>query len=612
MTLEQGKLRLSKKNKPTIEMDGNVFNPSEGEFSQSILDHLESLNGQEVEFERVGGQPKKIRKLGEDFLAPKTTVVKAEASKKSSPKQGQSHSQDGATRRSSRPRSNVPNQPQPRKEQHDTPMPKNPDFHNPYNFVPAPPRNTNDSELGDHCPAGQDSFHSNRYTGQIRVQMLTKTPLLLPDTANVREDQNGHKTYPLQVDEQGKPLVPASGVRGMLRTAYEIITNSRFGKFDQEHQKKLEYRETQHPYNKVPYHLSPWDLLCDCLKPADDIQQLSPADRVFGWVRAEKKDSRTQGTQQEPVATRGLLRVGSVTCKTDASNAVETFSGQALPLAILSTPKPQQGRFYVAKSSRGEAQDHGLSKVNAGYSRGKGLRGRKVYPHQKSLPSGHWNDPLTDRTQQMNGAPDHYQEYRRPKKHGREQRDDQNRSILGWVKPDTQFSFSIHVHNLSKVELGALLWLLSLPADHFLRFGGGKPLGFGSVHLTIESCEVYTGNELSTRYDSWESKPKETDVQTQQNNIKAFQDALCQAYPSSNNHVNFDDIPFIRAFLVGCKGFDDELPIHYPRATENGDPGPPNPDGESFRWFVANEKNSARYVLQDLSEETGLPTLKRT
>lgn len=37
-----------------------------------------------------------------------------------------------------------------------------------------------------------------------------------------------------------------------------------------------------------------------------------------------------------------------------------------------------------------------------------------------------------------------------------------SRSIQAWVKPEVKFKFTIDVVNLSSVELGALLWLLSL------------------------------------------------------------------------------------------------------------------------------------------------------
>jgi len=62
-------------------------------------------------------------------------------------------------------------------------------------------------------------------------------------------------------------------------------------------------------------------------------------------------------------------------------------------------------------------------------------------------------------------------------------------------------------------------------------------------------------------------------------------------------------------FVVACRGHEDDRPIHYPRATANGQPGPPSPDGESFKWFVANERDGARYALPDLATDRGLPTL---
>jgi CRISPR-associated protein (TIGR03986 family) len=275
-------------------------------------------------------------------------------------------------------------------------------------------------------------------------------------------------------------------------------------------------------------------------------------------------------------------------------------------LAILSTPTPQQGRFYVAGSPLGEAQRDGLSKAEAGYSIGKGLRGRKVYPHHAGLPDGHWDEPMHDRTQERRDGRAHYQEYRRPQKNRHEQGDDQNRSILGWVKPGAQFTFELNVHNLSAVELGALLWLLKLPDGHFFRFGGGKPLGLGSVRLTIDDVEVRTGQDLLFRYSAWHTLSAPADPSEMA--IQSFKEVLRKAYPPPVGE-GFESVSFIAAFLAACRGFDDGLPIHYPRAPEDGEPGPPSPDGESFKWFVANERDR-KLALPDLAKDKGLPTLE--
>lgn len=189
---------------------------------------------------------------------------------------------------------------------------------------------------------------------------------------------------------------------------------------------------------------------------------------------------------------------------------------------------------------------------------------------------------------------------------GVEQRDEQNRSILGWVKPGCRFVFDIHVTNLSKIELGALLYLLDLKEKHYHRFGGGKPLGFGSVRLQIMDCDLLTGDSLRERYSTWISKRKPDNIS--KISVDTFKDAVQRAYCQNREH-SFEEVLFIKAFLRSCQGFDDHLSIHYPRATENGSPGSPNPNGESFRWFVANEKNEPHYVLCDLVNDKGLPTL---
>lgn len=867
MTLERGVLVVTPGKRgaaPTIRVrdKGTVFSPRQGEVSQSILDQLKDFNGKEVEFERVRGQPEQIREVGGRFIPPGMGRREAQQGGQWRDARGDQGAQRGEGQRRDPRRDARPDerQPGPRLGNQSNPiqsgkLARRADFHNPYNFIPAPPRKLGDPDLGDHGPVPQDEFAADRYTGWIRVRMVAETPLLVPDTENVRESDQHHKTFGLRLGADGKPLIPASGVRGMLRSAYEAVTNSRFGRFSYaQHRVRLAFRMDAHdglkliparvengqirlltgtsnvgsdggpvgpiyatwlpryqngqthdhtvkyPTNSLPQHgdevvcwvecfqhhrwdnkrnqhvqdfkywkvrkivraghllgaappastagpkrdrqswheplgqpmrqaqgwvcvtnaninrkhdervffvdaaarvpgpfpmtdvesakwrelvcnyqsihkeqvrkrredgqqpdaylgpepgqtawsrhvytpgedelrdgtlcyvrlnasktgvdalfpvmiarelypVSPWTLLHASLRPAETLDQISPADRVFGWVRVDTD----QRAKKQPVAVRGLLRVGPVRCESSGAEsvaeAVEPFSGDGVPLAILSTPKPQQGRFYVAKSTQGEAQSNALSKVQAGYTSDKGLRGRKVYPHHKNLPSGYWDNPMQDRTQQAAGNPPHYQEYRRPLKNNQEQRDDQNRSVRGWVKPGTKFTFDLHVHNLSKVELGALLWLLTLPEGHFFRFGGGRPLGFGSVRLSIDSCDLRTGAELGARYAAWLDTSAADDPRGDA--IQAFKDALRHAY-GSEPPTNFDDIRFIKAFLVACRGFDDGLPIHYPRASQNGQDVPPAPEGESFRWFVANERQEQRYALPDVWIDRGLPAL---
>jgi len=755
------------------------------------------------------------------------------------------------------------------------------EFHNPYNFVPTPLRNTAHPKLGDHEPAGHDHYIAETYSGKLHVTMKAITPLLLLDTARMHIDANEHKSYPVRMDAEGKPLINPTAIKGMLRSAYEAVTNSRMSVF-KDHDERLAFRmeaneglrsipariekdalngqvyvvlytgtstrdsdgtprkstvradkrkystmyaawirrhkwhgryatsklggkhgdkvwayitrwehnrfdfwnvveistvapgpsapppsenrktlwtekrsdgterdwrwnnatpsstpsgqwvegyichtneniqnkhderlffntsfsvekvllEERHigewkrlvenyyqehdngqgglkdppedikdwsrhikqfkttQYQKRDFELqdgtlcyvrgkinatgmfevdeiypvmisrrlheqSPAELLDKLLHPAKLITQLSPADRVFGWVRQilPKEDDLTADEQKLPEekkavgAYRGQIRIGTVECK--SKDAIQTFGDPDkpntwLPLQILGQPKPQQGRFYVAKNKDGDAQEKGMSNEQAGYndSTTKSLRGRKVYPHHDSVPGNYWvddnalkaelNSAQSDLSQEalQNNGKTYFREYIRPK--SGDPCDKQNRSIQGWVKPGTEFEFDIHFTNLSNVELGALLWLLTLNKENeakYFRFGGGKPLGFGSVRVEFvkDGSDIKSGKELREgRYSSLDDSSLSIGTV---DHIDNFRKAVQEAYGKP-----FEGVAFIAAFGKASTGFGD-LPVHYPRKSNA-----PRPEGESFKWFVANNsKDGFKLTLPNLCDDKGLP-----
>ncbi|MBF2056638.1 MAG: TIGR03986 family CRISPR-associated RAMP protein [Cyanobacterium sp. T60_A2020_053] len=738
------------------------------ELSEKRQKNIEQLQGLIVELEEVNGQPQKIREKGKSWEI--SAQPKAKVTTSSIKVTG--------------------------------------DFRNPYNFIPTPPRNHDNSELDDRLPMGHGKYHENYWSGNITVKLTTKTPLLIPDAGNATED-NGHKTYPLRVGADGKPLLPITSVKGALRTAYEMVTNSRYGIFEK-HEDRLAYRmppsiglqlvpariengniclycgtsdigndgkpqgamyaawlerynrnnpnisnhaqkyrdnelpnhgdrvvawlekyekinlrnnnrmfsywkvrkiaphgqnlgnqpnqghssnshkstgimeqvegyicitnknidnkhdervffDTETPIsiplneelrkkwkelisnyqdihkaeidkgmqsppalqnarwsrhvkggeaerdlsdgtlcyahvrkngsnyqilNLYPvmitrglYDFSPVSLLDNSLKPAEKMEQLSPADRVFGWVKQKGKGSY-----------KGNLRINALTCITD--NCIEKFGNQGLPLNILGQPQPSQARFYQAKDKQGNPLDKGSDKAKSYNNTDQSLRGRKVYPHQ-NLPENHWDKANQDRIQQDNNK--HYQEYYRP---GSE-RDDQNRSILGWVKPNTEFTFNIDITNLSTVELGALLFILDLPEKHYHLFGGGKPFGFGSAKLTIDwdKTDLRKGENWKEYYSSLlpVNKP---DVKVKEASIGEFKQAVTASYGKQ-----FEEVSFIKALLVATQGYSDKLPTHYPRKKTK-----PSTDVKIFEWFVENERTSgSKVALPMLANDGGLP-----
>ncbi len=330
------------------------------------------------------------------------------------------------------------------------------------------------------------------------------------------------------------------------------------------------------------FAVSPADCLDLSLHPARSMEELSPADRVFGWVN-----------QKGPGAYRGRVRIDAVSCESE--DAIETFTADGLPLAILAEPKPQQARFYLGDLNRDVpvAQPDGWPKEQSGYGPGKALRGRKVYPHHASVPVGYW-DPAG-----RGASP----EYRRPG----DQRDDQNRSIAGWVRSGATFVFDCWVTNLSDVELGALAWLLSLPKDHYHRLGGGKPLGFGSVRLESVNAIVRRGAEWRRHYATFGAGEEDSSPESGGQldfAVAAFRKAVVDAYGSSAG--TFEGVSFVAAYLQAARGFADGKPTNYPRRSVQ-----PEFEGKSYEWFVANERVQQDacpgYALGNLDRDPGLP-----
>lgn len=440
-------------------------------------------------------------------------------------------------------------------------------FINPYNFVPTVKRDTGTSNLGDSRPAGHHQLLPDLYSGWITVKMIVKTPLLVPD-ACVTIDENDHKTFDIRTNNAGQVLIPPTSVKGMLRSAYETVTNSRFSIF--QHTEPLTYRsypQPQPPHRK-PHPNSPQELLDEEFHPASKIDDLSPADRVFGWTR-----SKTRGVDsgESHDSYAGQISIGPIV---PVPGEVKIQSGTTL--AILSGPKPQQTRFYLGqKNKEGAIEPLPNSKNKILYSIKQNprawLRGRKIYPHHRNRPDDYWKKEDAEYCCKEKG--------------------DQNQTMQRWVGLDSQFTFTLSLRNLSSFELGALIYLLKLPKGRFHRLGGAKPLGFGSVRLKLveENSSLATGSEWVNILENL-GDPVKVDPERIQNLLECFNGLVI---PEALNR---------QAFERSAEGFDS--PIHYPRPyPERG-----AEENEGFNWFKKNENITNQFSLPDiLIKEPKLP-----
>ena len=317
--------------------------------------------------------------------------------------------------------------------------------------------------------------------------------------------------------------------------------------------------------SRLPHDRRPLDLLHKSLRPADVLDDLSPADRVFGWVAdatAAEADKGASGAGRSARrAHRGQVRVVRVRGP-KAAHAVASMPAPVV-LPVLSTPKPSQGRFYLGRLKGGGPAEleHGTTRADF-FKQSQVWRGRKIYLYQRRnggpqpsrTPSGvlYPTDPGT-----------------------------QSSYLHEWIQPEMTFTFDLLIDNLSETELGALLWLLDpdrLGAGKDragrMRLGLAKPYGFGvvEVRLAPERTRLATGRQITRRFADLTAEP--ADDQRWTTLAGAFQDRVGIALGPV--------IAALRAAAVGVTG-----PVHYPRQRPEG-------QDHGYEWFVENERAAER------------------
>ncbi|MEV6801920.1 TIGR03986 family CRISPR-associated RAMP protein [Micromonospora rifamycinica] len=373
---------------------------------------------------------------------------------------------------------------------------------------------------------------------------------------------------------------------------------------------------------RVPFPGAPLTSLPQAHRPAVDRTLLSPADRVFGWVR--------QGEDDSQVAHRGHLRVlPPDDAGVPGKDRIHRLA-RPLDLVVLNGPKPSQFLFYLGDQD-GAPLEAPERHPGQGYPDTAGtrrLRGRKTYLTHAEVLDGepgateYWTPPAHSprpaskgegrpaKPQPVTvGGRTRFREYARLP--GDSKADNNTRittSVSQWVKPGTTFTLTLQVDNLTGTELGALLWLLSLPDGACLKLGLGKPLGFGAVQVDVDwhGTRLFTGDRLLGRYHTLSLSPS----------ADAADLAAAGQLAADYDAVLREHLPDVRdEFLNAALGFVG-APVHYPRLAGGSPAGvPAAPRNTTYDWWVANDRigNRAgkvygrRLSLGELSDPGSLP-----
>jgi CRISPR-associated protein (TIGR03986 family) len=232
---------------------------------------------------------------------------------------------------------------------------------------------------------------------------------------------------------------------------------------------------------RLPYGKSPFELLPESHR---DKNHIDMTEAIFGFI---DKQHEVDG-KLRPYAYKG--RVSFLDGKYLGDGSSPYLSDQPFSPRTLASPKPSSYSTYLEQPPRIEAKDTKHAEVEQlrKYShREAKLRGQKFYWHQVKQ---------IDRQISPLGKEDiKYKDFPQ-KKNPHEQ-------MIHPIKGDLEFQFKVCFEDLSDLELGALLWALTLPGTENMacahKLGMGKSIGLGSVKITLdrEGLQILDHN---TRY----------------------------------------------------------------------------------------------------------------
>jgi len=277
---------------------------------------------------------------------------------------------------------------------------------------------------------------------------------------------------------------------------------------------------------RLPYGFAPADYVNHPVPKSDGAQPVDIADVLFGYVRGEK-------VQQDQVrAGRVFVGDAQLVSAPDGTWLDLEDGAQSLTPRILASPKPTTHQHYLVQTQLEEQRLHNYSSPPGETT----LRGHKLYWHQDAVAE---QDIRELDAQRIQAAPKQYTRIRP-------------------VKAGVTFEFDIHFENLSKVELGALLWVLRLADDerYRLKLGMGKPLGMGSIKIK-PTLRVY--NRVSRYSKLFDQQTWATGApQAASDDVSAYLDAfecyvLDNLFPDTRKrqqHGTIERLPRIQCLLA--------------------------------------------------------------
>lgn len=318
---------------------------------------------------------------------------------------------------------------------------------NPYDFVQLEGKVKRDYAAGDAVIA-QDRYGTpHTYSGTLHCALTTETPLFIH-----HGQSSGGAALRCFYRENGKPAIPATSLKGMIRAMIELVSNGCLSTLP---------RYKPSPTNVdvyATYNIAgrSTELLASALGqpgsgdgkqrfretyvPCWERGNLCLSCRMFGMSEEENKNNHPAVPKATPLG--GRLFIGSAHALGEAS-----ITAQAIRFpSIRGGPRPHHKLFYFRDANRSNEQ----------------IGGRKLYYHHND-----W----TQAVGYMLASVQQHQTF-------------VIESYSG------SFDFEITFQNLTEEELDTLIYALELEDTLRHHLGFGRPFGLGTVRITVDRQDL--------------------------------------------------------------------------------------------------------------------------
>jgi CRISPR/Cas system CSM-associated protein Csm3 (group 7 of RAMP superfamily) len=287
-------------------------------------------------------------------------------------------------------------------------------YPNPYDFVPLEGQPT-------LIPAASLALTTG-LCGVIELTIRTLTPLVIHQEPGRYNRQQVYEFANLG----GRPAIPATSLKGMLRSVHEVLTNSTMGLVKEREPYRGRMPPGYLPGERMAQEARSAPRLLDRQLPA----RITPSEALFGAVGGKGDSS---------VGFAGRLFIDDLVLPDHTLRRLEIWRPRG------GMPKPTHESFYFEPGRRQ-------------------VLGRKFYYHQDYRAA--------------------MEIYRRERARASEPR------TVEAIPEGTGLTGRLRFINLREEELGDLIYALALKDQLAHKLGFGKPLGLGSVRITVDNLRV--------------------------------------------------------------------------------------------------------------------------